>query len=66
VDYCAVNVNNRCIITEVPSRPHPAAETNPAVPEAIVYTAIKTNVQAPVPTMKAIEAAFIAPIRRCP
>ena len=62
MDYRSVYVHHCGVITEMATRPHPAAKAEAAVAKAIINTTVKTYVRAPVAPMVTIMAAFISPV----
>jgi len=61
-----VNVRNGAVVVEVVTVPVAAKIAGSDVTEAIINTAIKADMKAPVSMVKPIATAIVTPVRRCP
>jgi hypothetical protein len=61
-----VDINNCGVIPECMAFPSSAIETIAAISIAIIYAAIKTNMESPVSGIKTIYTACKSPVAGCP
>jgi hypothetical protein len=66
VNDTGVNVVHRAVVKEVVAVPVAAIVSAAGIAEAVVNSAVETDVVTPVPAIKGVPAVRECPIRRCP
>jgi hypothetical protein len=65
-DMNTTDVHRRAVIKERTAAPVTALESNTAITEPVIHTAVETDMRTPVTAVPGIDATAPAPVPRCP